>query len=76
MGWMEDYDNELAAIAKKEIAAEDAAWAALPQSEQEKIMREARGAREKKREDMIARGVWVICDEDDEDEDDEDEDVR
>ena len=60
---IEAYEAELLAKAKAEIAAEDAAWAALPQAEKDRIDAE--------REARFADLMEFDADADDEEEDDD-----
>jgi tagatose-1,6-bisphosphate aldolase non-catalytic subunit AgaZ/GatZ len=62
---MREYEDEMAAKAKLELAAEKAAWDALPQAEKDRIIAE--------REARLAAAAAAPEEEEEEEEDDDDE---
>ena len=64
----DEYDQELVAKAQKEIVAEQAAWAALPQTEKTRILAEREATAAK-----LFEGLDVT-NQDDEDDENENED--
>jgi hypothetical protein len=69
---MDAYEAELAAKAKAEMAAEKAAFEALPEDEQERIWQERLERRAAKFADLMDYDPDLEDDEDDEDEDEDD----